>query len=55
MNDLTGRTVLVTGASKGIGQATVIALGAAGANVIAHYGSDEAGVREAVAGIPGER
>jgi NAD(P)-dependent dehydrogenase (short-subunit alcohol dehydrogenase family) len=55
MDDLTGRTVLVTGASKGIGQATVIALGAAGANVIAHYGSDEAGVREAVAGIPGER
>jgi NAD(P)-dependent dehydrogenase (short-subunit alcohol dehydrogenase family) len=55
MDDLTGRTVLVTGASKGIGQATVVALGAAGANVIAHYGSDEAGVREAVAGIPGAR
>jgi NAD(P)-dependent dehydrogenase (short-subunit alcohol dehydrogenase family) len=55
MNDLTGRTVLVTGASKGIGQATAVALGAAGANVIAHYGSDEAGVREAVAAIPGER
>jgi NAD(P)-dependent dehydrogenase (short-subunit alcohol dehydrogenase family) len=55
MDDLTGRTVLVTGASKGIGQATVVALGAAGANVIAHYGGDEAGVREAVAGIPGER
>jgi NAD(P)-dependent dehydrogenase (short-subunit alcohol dehydrogenase family) len=55
MYDLTGRTVLVTGASKGIGQATVVALGAAGANVIAHYGSDEAGAREAVSEIPPDR
>jgi NAD(P)-dependent dehydrogenase (short-subunit alcohol dehydrogenase family) len=55
MEDLTGRTVLVTGASKGIGQATVSALGAAGANVIAHYGSDEAGAREAVANVADDR
>jgi 3-oxoacyl-[acyl-carrier protein] reductase len=56
MIDLTGRTVFVTGASKGIGQATVVALGDAGANVIAHYGTDEAGVRESVSRIePGRQ
>jgi NAD(P)-dependent dehydrogenase (short-subunit alcohol dehydrogenase family) len=55
MDDLHGRTVLVTGASKGIGQATVRALGAAGAHVVAHYGGDEAGARAAVADVPPER
>jgi NAD(P)-dependent dehydrogenase (short-subunit alcohol dehydrogenase family) len=50
--DLSGKTILVTGASKGIGAATVAALGAAGAHVIAHYGSDEAGARTATAAIP---
>jgi len=53
--ELNGRVVLVTGASKGIGAATVRALGAAGAAVVAHYGSDEAGARAATAGIPEER
>jgi NAD(P)-dependent dehydrogenase (short-subunit alcohol dehydrogenase family) len=55
MHDLTGRTVLVTGASKGIGQSIAIALGAAGAHVIAHYGSDREGAEQAVAAIPAER
>src|SRR5271168_856462 len=32
------KTALVTGASRGIGRATAIALGRAGAHVLAHYG-----------------
>ncbi len=55
MHDLTGRTVLVTGASKGIGAETAKALGAAGARVIAHYGTDADGARAATAGIAPER
>lgn len=53
--ELTGKTVLVTGASKGIGAAIVEALGRQGANVIAHYGSDRAGVEAATAAIPADR
>lgn len=55
MTELAGRTVLVTGASKGIGAQTVQALGAAGAHVIAHYNRDRDGAQEAVAGLPAER
>lgn len=55
MTSLDGRTVLLTGASKGIGAATAGALGEAGAFVVAHYGSDEAGAREATAAIANER
>jgi NAD(P)-dependent dehydrogenase (short-subunit alcohol dehydrogenase family) len=55
MTELAGRTVLVTGASKGIGTQIVTALGAAGAHVIAHYNRDIAGARAAAGGLPAER
>ena len=48
---LDGKTVLLTGASKGIGAATARVLLGMGANLIAHYGSDRAGAEEAVAGF----
>jgi NAD(P)-dependent dehydrogenase (short-subunit alcohol dehydrogenase family) len=49
--DLTNKTILVTGASKGIGAAIVAELGRQGAKVIAHYGADRAGVEAATAKI----
>lgn len=52
---LAGKTILVTGASKGIGAATAAILGAAGAHVIAHYGSDHAGAEAATADVPEDR
>jgi 3-oxoacyl-[acyl-carrier protein] reductase len=44
MSSLSGKTALVTGASRGIGRATAVALGHAGAQVVVHYskGADEA-------------
>jgi 3-oxoacyl-[acyl-carrier protein] reductase len=38
MPDLSGKTALVTGASRGIGRATALALAKAGACVLVHYG-----------------
>ena len=55
MSELAGKTILVTGASKGIGAAIVRTLGEQGAWVVAHYGIDEAGVQEATAAIPEEQ
>lgn len=44
MNSLTGKIALVTGASRGIGRASALALAKAGAHVLIHYAS---GVAEA--------
>ena len=55
MHDRSGKTILLTGASRGIGAATARAVGAAGANLVAHYGGHREGAEEAVAGIPEER
>lgn len=51
MQDLADKTILVTGASKGIGAAIARCLGEAGANVIAHYGSDKKGALDATRNI----
>src|SRR6266478_3811363 len=39
MTTLSGKTALVTGASRGIGRASALALARAGAQVLVHYGS----------------
>ncbi len=39
---LSGKTALVTGASRGIGRATALALARAGAQVLVHYGKNAA-------------
>lgn len=42
MLELTGKTILVTGGSRGIGAATVRAVAAAGADVVLHYNRSRA-------------
>ena len=55
MTDLTGKTILLTGASGGIGSVTASILGAAGASVIAHYSGDATAAERATSEIPAER
>lgn len=52
---LAGRTVLITGASGGIGRVTARSLAAAGATVLAHYHKNRTGAAEALDGVPAER
>ncbi|EKF19942.1 SDR family NAD(P)-dependent oxidoreductase [Nitratireductor pacificus] len=52
--DLTGRTIIVTGASGGIGGGIAGRLAEAGANLVCHYHGNRAGA-EAVAAALGER
>jgi 3-oxoacyl-[acyl-carrier protein] reductase len=41
MSGLSGKTALVTGASRGIGRASALALASAGARVLVHYSNNE--------------
>ena len=52
---LDGKTILVTGASKGIGQEIAREVAAQGARVVAHYGRDRAGAEAALQGVPADR
>jgi 3-oxoacyl-[acyl-carrier protein] reductase len=49
MPDLSGKTALVTGASRGIGRAIAQRLGNAGALVAVHYGHNEDAAKETLA------
>lgn len=50
--DFTGKVVLVTGASSGIGRATAELFGQCGASVAINYLKNKNGAEEAVAGMP---
>lgn len=54
MEELHGRTALVTGSSKGIGQAIAIAYAKRGIRVAVHYHRSEASARETLARMEGE-
>src|ERR1700721_1016406 len=51
MTNLSGKTALVTGGSRGIGRAAAVARAKAGAVVLVHYSSGEAEAKAVVAEI----
>ena len=55
MHDLSDKSVLVTGSSKGIGAAIAARLGAAGARLVLHYGSDRRGAELAASELGDDR
>jgi NAD(P)-dependent dehydrogenase (short-subunit alcohol dehydrogenase family) len=48
---LQGKTALITGASRGIGRATALAIAEAGARIVVHYGKSASEAESVVAGI----
>ena len=58
MHDLSGKTILLTGASSGIGEATARTLAARGARLIAHYAGGPVArksAEQAVSALPPDR
>ena len=51
--DYSNKSVLITGASKGVGQATARAFAAAGARICIHYGADQEGAKATLDSLEG--